>query len=158
MGDTPISLKRVRGKPFVKGKPMTGGRKPGVRNLITRDVRKMIIACANELGGLARLIEWCKESEINQRLFWTQIWCRLMPVAIKGSVAHELDVSLKVSGEALRAELEKRNLPQTVFDADEPPLHELKQIEHVPNGNGQDRFSQADKDDTPLNRWSDGDA
>jgi hypothetical protein len=71
-----------------------------------------------------------------------------MPISVKGSVAHELDVSLKLSGDALRAELEKRNLPVTVFDASEPPLHELKVIEHKPGvTNG--------SDDTKLSTWGD---
>jgi hypothetical protein len=134
MGDAPETLKRPRGHLFVKGRARTGGRKPGVQNVTSRNVREMIIACANGLGGLQRLIEWCQESDINERLFWTQVWPRLLPIAIhgsgpKGEIEHSLTL---VSREEVLKALAERNLPPTFFGYDKPELPEPKVIEHVP--------------------------
>jgi hypothetical protein len=131
----PATLKRSNGAGFPKGrtKPPGSGRKPGGQNLTSRNVREMIIACANGIGGLQRLIEWSMESEVNERIFWSQIWCRLMPVAIQGAGPRgEIEHSLKFSREQVAEELAKRGLPLTVYGFDSPSLSEPKVIEHVP--------------------------
>src|SRR5262245_30511952 len=102
-----FSTQRVRGKPFAKGMAKTGGRKAGVANLHTRAVREMIAAAAHGLGGTARLMAWAKEDPVNERLFWTVVWPRLLPLQVQGAGAHgEIELNLKISREDLPKELE----------------------------------------------------
>ena len=118
-----FSTQKQRGKPFVKGMKKVGGRKPGVPNLATRAVREMISAAAAGLGGTARLIEWAKESELNERLFWTTIWPRLLPLQVQGTGEHgELELNVKLSAEEFAQRLAERGLPTVVFGSDKPVL------------------------------------
>jgi hypothetical protein len=117
---------KPRGRPFVKGQPKSAGRKMGALNLHTRAIREMIEAAAEGLGGTARLIAWAMEDEINERLFWTSIWPRILPVQIVGAGARgEIEVNVKYSREELMKRLIERGLPTTVFGIDKPML-ELK--------------------------------
>jgi hypothetical protein len=138
---TPRSLKRARGRPFVKGKAKTAGRKAGVPNVTSRAIKEMITACADGLGGLARLMDWCKESEKNEYAFWTIVYPRIMPIQISGTGKHgEIELNVKFSREQVQAELAKRHLPLSIFGYDAPVLNvATKQIEHVPAVTNGDR-------------------
>ena len=117
---------KPRGRPFKKGQPKSAGRKKGSRNLHTRAIREMIEAAAEGLGGTARLISWAMEDEINERLFWSSIWPRILPVQIQGMGARgEIEVDVKYSREELIKRLIERGLPTTLFGIDKPML-ELK--------------------------------
>jgi len=117
---------RPRGRPFVKGQPKSAGRKKGSQNLHTRAIREMIEAAAEGLGGTARLISWAMEDEINERLFWSSIWPRILPVQIQGMGARgEIEVNVKLSREEMMKRLIERGLPTTLFGIDKPML-ELK--------------------------------
>ena len=117
---------KPRGRPFKKGQPKSAGRKKGSRNLHTRAIREMIAAAAEGLGGTARLISWAMEDEINERLFWTSIWPRLLPLQIVGAGARgEIEVNVKLSREEMMKRLIERGLPTSFFGRDKPLL-ELK--------------------------------
>ena len=117
---------KPRGRPFVKGQPKSAGRKKGSQNLHTRAIREMIEAAAEGLGGTARLISWAMEDEINERLFWSSIWPRILPVQIQGMGARgEIEVNVKLSREEMMKRLIERGLPTTMFGVDKPML-ELK--------------------------------
>jgi hypothetical protein len=123
----PRSLKAVRGRPFEKGRARTGGRPPGGQNVTSRNVREMIIAASEKVGGLERICDWIRESEINERLWWTQVWPRLLPLTVRGAVHAEVDVNVKLTAEELTRKLTERNLPVSIFGIDEPAP--MKQIE-----------------------------
>ena len=117
---------KPRGRPFVKGQPKSAGRKKGSQNLHTRAIREMIEAAAEGLGGTARLISWAMEDEINERLFWSSIWPRILPLQIQGTGARgEIEVNVKYSREELMKRLIERGLPTSFFGIDKPVL-ELK--------------------------------
>ena len=117
---------KPRGRPFVKGQPKSAGRKKGSQNLHTRAIREMIEAAAEGLGGTARLIAWAMEDEINERLFWSSIWPRILPVQIQGMGARgEIEVNVKLSREEMMKRLIERGLPTSFFGRDKPLL-ELK--------------------------------
>jgi hypothetical protein len=117
---------KPRGRPFPKGMKKTVGRAKGSKNLHTRAIREMIEAAAEGLGGTARLITWAMESEINERLFWTSIWPRLLPLQIVGAGARgEIEVNVKLSREEMMKRLIERGLPTSFFGRDKPLL-ELK--------------------------------
>lgn len=63
------------------------GRKKGVPNKITTDVKQAIQLCAEGLGGHERMIAWAREDEQNERVFWGQIYPKLLPHQITGSLA-----------------------------------------------------------------------
>jgi hypothetical protein len=125
---------KPRGRPFVKGQPKSAGRKKGSQNLHTRAIREMIEAAAEGLGGTARLISWAMEDEINERLFWSSIWPRILPVQIVGAGARgEIEVNVKYSREEMMKRLIERGLPTSFFGIDKPVL-ELKAASGAESG------------------------
>jgi hypothetical protein len=148
-----FATQKTRGKPFEKGMKKIGGsgRRKGVPNLTTQAVKVMIACAADALGGTARLVEWCKESEINERLFWTTIWPRLLPLQIQGTGAHgELELELKLSAEQLTQQLKDRGLPTMLFGADKP-VQELEPRRIEGNGAAPEDSAGGDVDDpAPL--------
>jgi hypothetical protein len=99
----PRTLERPRGRPFPTGRGKTpgSGRKPGVQNLTSRNVREMIIAATEKIGGLRRLVDWIKEDPKHELLWWTQIWPRLLPLRIAGSgPGGEFEHNMKIDAAA----------------------------------------------------------
>jgi hypothetical protein len=135
-----------RGRPFQKGREKTAGRKVGVPNIHSRSVRESILEAYRRIGSVDRLIEWIKESPVNEYAWWTTLWPRLLPLQVHG----EVDVNVRLSPEELMRKLAERNLPLDVFGADVPTESEMKlidqskQIEHVSVTNGHDGIDGAD--------------
>jgi hypothetical protein len=100
-----------------------GGRQKGVPNIHTRGVRFAIGEAARRVGGIDRLVAWIMESVENERLFWTQIWPRLLPLRIEGSGEHgEIELNVEIRREDLARRLAERGLPPMVFGIDVPTL------------------------------------
>lgn len=57
----------------------TGGRRPGSPNKLASDVREAILNVADGLGGQKRLLAWAKEAPENERIFWSNIYVKLLP-------------------------------------------------------------------------------
>jgi hypothetical protein len=143
-----FTMQPVRGRPFKKGQLKIGGRKVGAQNLYSRAVKWVISEAAHQVGGLDRLVAWIKEDEINERLFWTQIWPRLLPLQVAGMGPRgEIEVNVKLSREELVKRLTERGLPTLIFGADKPVLELASEragassgAEHAPlritNGDG----------------------
>jgi hypothetical protein len=128
----------VRRGGFKEGHAKVGGRKAGGTNITTRCVREMILEAAAGLGGARRLIEWAMEDERNERLFWSQVWIRLLPLQVQGTgPGGEIELSVKLSAEELTKKLTEMNLPQTIFGGVDKPLLELEA--HENGGAVQDR-------------------
>jgi hypothetical protein len=72
----------------------TGGRKKGSRNKTTVAVKEAIEAAAAKLGGTERLVEWAKEDPGNERIFWSQIYTKLLPLQVKGDGDNPIPVAL----------------------------------------------------------------
>ena len=67
----------TRGK---NGGGKTGGRKKGSRNAFTKTAKEAIEFAASKMGGGARLHEWVPTSEENEKLFWSSIYPKLLPL------------------------------------------------------------------------------
>jgi hypothetical protein len=121
-----FSIQAPRGVAFAKRvKPANSGRKKGVPNVATRDVKQAILMAAERVGGAARLAEWIKEDARNEHSFWVHIWPRLLPVFLQGSgPGGEIELAMKIKPEELLAKLKERNLPTNLF-GDQKPLLEL---------------------------------
>src|SRR4051812_33719121 len=111
---------------FHKGdpKPQTSGRRAGMRNRRTVEIRGVIQAVAREIGGAERLVAWIKEDALNERLFWSTMYIRLLPVRVQGTGEHgEIELDVKIKQEDLAKRLEARGLPTSVFGTDKPTLN-----------------------------------
>ncbi len=64
-----------------KGGP---GRKKGVPNRLTTIAKDAIAQAAEGLGGTKRIVEWAKEDAQNERIFWGQIYPKLLPLQVTG--------------------------------------------------------------------------
>lgn len=124
-------------------KPATSGRKPGVENKRTIEVRGILMAAVHEIGGMERLVAWIKEEPQNEFAFWTQMFPRLLPVRVEGSGAPgEIELSAEIKPEDLSRRLEERGLPTAVFGIDKPVL-ELQA--NKGNGSEPSNLSTVDK-------------
>lgn len=68
----------------VAGKGRIGGRAKGTPNKTTRSVKEAIEYAAQGLGGADRLVSWAKEDAANERVFWGQIYPKLIPLQVTG--------------------------------------------------------------------------
>ena len=67
---------------FGKGNP---GKPKGAINKTTRLAKDAIAAAAEGLGGTDRLIAWAQEDPANERVFWGQIYTKLLPLQVTGA-------------------------------------------------------------------------
>ena len=72
--------REISGK-FGKGNP---GKPKGAVSHTTRSVKAAIELAAEGLGGAARLQEWAASSPENERIFWSSIYPRLLPMQVTG--------------------------------------------------------------------------
>jgi len=68
---------------FKKG-DTRAGRKAGVPNKLTSAAKSAIETAAEGLGGAARLQAWAKSDPLNERVFWSQIYTKLLPLQVSG--------------------------------------------------------------------------
>lgn len=109
---------------FRKGdpKPPGAGRVAGTPNKRTIRIREVIEAAAHEIGGLQRLVEWIKEDPENERLFWSSMFIKLLPVQIQGTGERgEIELMVTVPREEVAKTLEERGLNPFVFGTVKPP-------------------------------------
>jgi hypothetical protein len=60
---------------------------------------------------------------VNERLFWTVVWPRLLPLQVQGSGAHgELEFNVKIDPAELARKMQERGLPPIVLGFDKPLL------------------------------------
>lgn len=67
------------------GKREGAGRPKGSVNTLTKEAKDVISQAANELGGSDRLVSWAKEDKANEKIFWGQIYPKLLPYKLEGS-------------------------------------------------------------------------
>lgn len=67
----------------MKGKK-TGGRTKGTPNKTTTVVKDAIQQAAEGLGGWKRMMAWAKEDPANERVFWGQVYPKLLPLQVTG--------------------------------------------------------------------------
>jgi hypothetical protein len=60
----------------------TGGRKRGVPNKLTTGAKEVIAQVAENIGGVARMTKWVLEGKENERVFWSSIYIKLLPLQV----------------------------------------------------------------------------
>jgi hypothetical protein len=75
---------------FVKGQPKTGGRKPGGQNLITRQLKDLILGALDKVGGQAYLE---RQAEANPVAFLTLLG-KIIPTQVEGSDGGPMQVRI----------------------------------------------------------------
>lgn len=58
----------------------SGGRQKGTPNKLSRAARDAISMAADDLGGKDRLVAWIKDDPQNERVFWSTIYTKLVPL------------------------------------------------------------------------------
>lgn len=77
-----------------KGTQKTGGRKKGTTNVVSADLRQMILDAAKEVGGVKYLV---RQAEENPNMFM-QLWGKILPkvteadISVNGSIDHNIQV------------------------------------------------------------------
>jgi len=78
---------------------------------MTIAVKDVIAMAADLIGGVNRLVGWIEQSPINERLFWTQIYTKLLPLQINTKVERTNTVVYKTV-EEFRVALIERGMPE----------------------------------------------
>ena len=62
------------------------GRRKGARNKTTLAAKEAIALAAEGLGGVQGIIGWAQRSEENEKIFWSSIYPKLLPLKVAGEV------------------------------------------------------------------------
>ena len=73
-----------------------GGRKKGIPNKLTGLAKDNISRCADALGGWKRMETWARQEPLNERVFWSQIYTKILPLEVNAAVIG--GITLLVSG------------------------------------------------------------
>ena len=79
------------------GRKKTGGRKKGTPNKTTIAAKTAIQMAAEGIGGTDRLIAWVKEDPDHEKVFWSQMYTKLLPLDVKGEAV--LTINLPAGSE-----------------------------------------------------------
>jgi Sigma-70 region 2 len=108
-------------------RPEGAGRVAGTPNKMTALAKEMIEEAAQRIGGIERLTKWILKQPAKERIFWSQMYTKLLPLQVRGPAQDgSLVMDMKITMEELRRRLEERGLPLSVFGTDVPALDELE--------------------------------
>lgn len=62
------------------------GRPKGSKNKTTGIAKEAIARAADGIGGAERLQAWIQEDAQNERVFWSQIYTKLLPHQVEGDI------------------------------------------------------------------------
>jgi hypothetical protein len=65
---------------------------PAWLSTITGVSKEVIAQVAENIGGVARMTKWVRESKENERAFWTSIYTKLLPLQVAGDQDNPLQV------------------------------------------------------------------
>lgn len=73
----------------------TGGRKAGTPNKLSTTAKETIAQCAALLEANGKtLYRWVDKDETNERIFWSQIYPKLLPLQISGDKEAPLTIKI----------------------------------------------------------------
>ena len=80
------------------------GRPKGAVNKTTALAKEAIAFAAEGLGGAERMILWAKEDPQNERVFWSQIYTKLLPLQVAGDADNPLHTVTEITLRGVRAD------------------------------------------------------
>ena len=67
------------------GKGKAGpGRPKGVPNKTTKAAKEAIAEAFEKMGGTEALVAWAKKNDDNRKVFYSQIWSKIVPLQVGG--------------------------------------------------------------------------
>lgn len=69
------------------------GRVKGSLNKTTKTAKEAIAFAAEQIGGAERLAVWVKESQENEKAFWTSVYPKLLPLQLSGDPDHPVVIT-----------------------------------------------------------------
>jgi hypothetical protein len=129
---------KTNSKIFKKGKPKTGGRKPGVPNKLTREIREAILSGGEQFGydgkGKDGLPGYFRRLAGENSTAYAALIGKMLPMKITSTTSftsREKDIIIR--------QLELRNIPVThIFDQAPIPVLEQEAKEVGEKNNGPD--------------------
>lgn len=81
---------------------LTGGSRKGIPNKTTKLAKDAIAEAFDRLGGADRLVEWAQEDPDNEKVFYTALLPKLIPVQteITGKDGKAIEIEQKVREDA----------------------------------------------------------
>ena len=71
-----------------EGEKRNRGRPKGSQNKVTQAAKEAIEKVFDDLGGADGLYEWTLDDPANKRIFYGQVWPKILPKEIKADVNH----------------------------------------------------------------------
>jgi hypothetical protein len=75
-----------------------------VPNKLTTGAKELIAQVAQNIGGVARMTKWVRESKENERAFWTSIFIKLLPLQVAGDQHNALGVTHRIERVIVRSQ------------------------------------------------------
>lgn len=82
------------------------GRPKGAVNKTTKAAKEAIAEAFENMGGIQALVEWAGKNDDNRKVFYSQIWPKIVPLQIGGEPGNPLRTEMDLTGlsdEQLRA-------------------------------------------------------
>ena len=71
--------------PFAKGQSGNpSGRAKGSPNKSTKAAKEAIHEAFEKMGGIKALVEWSNKNDDNRKVFYSQIWPKIVPLQVGG--------------------------------------------------------------------------
>ena len=68
-----------------------GGRPKGAVNKTTKAAKEAIAEAFERMGGIKALVDWSKRSDDNRKVFYSQIWPKIVPLQVGGDPDNPLN-------------------------------------------------------------------
>ncbi len=78
-----------------------GGRKKGVPNKLTGLAKENIEKCGEALGGWKRMEAWARSDPLNERVYWSQIYTKLLPLQVNAELSGGITLMINSADEDL---------------------------------------------------------
>lgn len=66
------------------------GRPKGAVNKTTKAAKEAIAEAFDKMGGIEALVTWAEESSDNRKVFYSQIWPKIVPLTVGGDADNPL--------------------------------------------------------------------
>jgi hypothetical protein len=72
------------------------GRPKGSLNKTTRAAKEAIAQAFEDMGGIAALVAWADQNDDHRKVFYSQIWPKIVPLQVGGDADNPLNVVTEI--------------------------------------------------------------